>query len=83
MEAAHSIGAEFRIRYDTRAASFVLYSIDPRFGDVLRLYVSSKPKSANYNPSVFNRLARTMRDAGRRAPAQDIPENDRRLARRS
>ncbi len=34
MEAAHSIGAEFRIRYDTRAASFVLYSIEEVAGAV-------------------------------------------------
>ena len=82
MDAAHSIAAEFRIRYDEADASILLYSIDDRFGDVLRLYVSSRPESANYNPSVFNRLARALRDAGKRAPEQDIPESDRRLTAR-
>lgn len=39
---------------------------------------SSKPKSANFHPQNFNRLARALKDKGLPAPAE-VPEHDRRL----
>lgn len=39
-----------------------------KFG--LRIVFSSNPKSADYNPGNFNRVARALRDAGIPAPAE-------------
>lgn len=47
----------------------------------LRTVVSSNPKSANYNPPNFNRLARLLRKYGKTAP-EDVPLHPRQLAKR-
>jgi hypothetical protein len=60
---------------------------DPRFVDGeggkpgLRVVISSNPKSADYNPSNFNRVARALRDAGISAP-DDVPLHRRHIAER-
>jgi hypothetical protein len=43
---------------------------------------SANPKSADYSPSNFNRVARALRVEGRPAPEHDAPEHDRRLRSR-
>jgi len=43
---------------------------------------SINPRSADYSPSNFNRVARALRAEERPAPAGDAPELDRRLRNR-
>lgn len=47
----------------------------------LRVEISSNPRSANYHPGNFNRLARWLREHGKTAPA-DCLLGDRRLSAR-
>lgn len=44
---------------------------------------SINPKSADYSPSNFNRVARALRAEQRPAPEHDAPEHDRRLRYRN
>ena len=44
----------------------------------LRIVFSSNPRSADYNPGNFNRIARWLRDHGKSAP-DEVPMGPRRL----
>jgi hypothetical protein len=61
---------------------------DPRFTDEaggrlgLQVVFSSNPKSADYNPGNFNRVARALADAGIPAPPE-VPVHRRHLRYRS
>jgi hypothetical protein len=62
-------------------------SRDERFTDEhggkpgIRVVFSSNPRSADYNPATFNRLARALDAAGKEAPAE-VPVHSRKLADR-
>lgn len=57
---------------------------DPAFVDEqgarpgIRVVVSSNPRSVDYNPGTFNRLARALRQAGADGP-EDVPIHHRHL----
>jgi hypothetical protein len=57
---------------------------DPAFVDEqgvrpgIRIVVSSNPRSVDYNPATFNRLARALRSAGAEAP-DEVPLYQRHL----
>lgn len=65
-----------RIHYTTDSPEFTDATGD-RPG--IRVVFSADPLSADYNPTNFNRAARRLREAGKPAPAADIPEPSRRL----
>ena len=60
---------------------------DPRFTDEsggragLRVVFSSNPRSADYNPGNFNRIARALAEAGIAAP-EEVPVHQRHLRSR-
>jgi hypothetical protein len=51
-------------------------------GPGLHLIVNANPRSVDYNPRDYNRLARALRAAGKPAPAEDAPEFPRHLKKR-
>lgn len=65
-----------------------LVSSDPKFNSAdgqhpgLWVTFSCNPKSANYHPQNFNRLARALHNEGLDYPPE-VPEHDRRLNQRS
>jgi hypothetical protein len=90
-----SSGAEaIKVWWEERDNAMHLGTSDPRFtsapeeggedgGPGLRWKFSANPRSADYNPRYFNRVARALRAAGKRAPEHDVPEHKRRLDQRS
>jgi hypothetical protein len=48
----------------------------------MRVVFSVNPKSANYHPANFNRCADVLRHHGKAAPAENVPEGNRRLDKR-
>jgi hypothetical protein len=65
----------------------LLVTSDPRFTDEkgekpgLRTVFSANPKSADYDPAQFNRIARAMRSAGLDAP-DEVPVRPRQIKKR-
>lgn len=49
----------------------------------LRIVFSSNPRSADYNPNGYNRVARALRAVGAPAPAEDVPLRSRKLKDRT
>ncbi|MGI5133173.1 hypothetical protein ACQEVB_40675 [Pseudonocardia sp. CA-107938] len=76
------------IFYDQPDQSISLVTDDGRMTDEngqrpgFRVTFNANPKSADYNPANFNRLARLLRAEGRPAPAE-VPVKQRQLNRRS
>jgi hypothetical protein len=67
----------FMVFFDKDAGDAIhLVTDDPSMTDEhgqkpgLRVVFSSNPKSGNYSPNNFNRLARFLRDHGKTAPAE-------------
>jgi hypothetical protein len=80
----------FKAWWEERDNTIHMGTSDPRFtsedeasGPGLRLKFSANPRSADYHPRYYNRIARALRAAGKRAPEHDAPEHDRRLDQRS
>jgi hypothetical protein len=74
--------------YDENTASIHLTCNDPRLTDEqgqkpgFRTVFNAKPRSADYNPGNYNRLARFLRQQGKPAP-DEAPLHPRHLDRRA
>jgi hypothetical protein len=79
------INAPIKTWFDGAVIHLVV--VDPELVDEnrerpnLRLRFNAEPNSADYNPAVFNRLARYLRDQGKPAPEQDAPLTPKRPLR--